>query len=131
MSKRMKLSNSTSSGDTEEIEEGEITTVLEDHTDVFHSILDNLTRYQKICRHIPRDDVIPLAQLLVHRGCRVHSALWIAIKFAGMYVSTPGADLMAAGAVVKKNDLLRDETEDLHLLDWNIAPLARACKLMD
>ena len=89
----MKLSNSTSNGDAEE---GEIIVVFEDHTDVFHSILDTLTKYQKACRHIPRDDVIPLAQLLVDRGCRVHSALWIAMKFAGMYDSTPDADLMAA-----------------------------------
>ena len=84
-----------------------------------------------MCRHIPRDDVIPLAQLLVDRGCRVHSGLWIAIKFAGMYDSTPGVDLMAEGTGVKPKDLLRHETEDLHLLDWNIAPLARACGLMD
>jgi len=128
----MKLSNSTSNGDTEEeIEEGEIVFVLEDHTGVFHSILDTLTRYQKACRHIPRDDVIPLAQLLVDRGCRVHSGLWIAIKFAGMSTSTPDADLMAEGTGVKKSILLRDEAQDLHLLDWNIAPLARACGLMD
>lgn len=127
----MKLSNSTSNGDTEEIEEGEIIVVFEDHTDVFHSIMDTLTRYQKACRHIPLDDVIPLAQLLVDRGCRVHSGLWIAMKFAGMYDSTPDADLMAIGASVKKSDLLRDEAQDLHLLDWNIAPLARICGLMD
>jgi hypothetical protein len=123
----MKLSNSTWSGD---IEEGEIV-ILEDHTVQFEKILDNLTRHQKACRRIPRDDVIPLAQLLVNRGCRVHSALWIAIKFAGVHASTPDADLMALGAKMTISGLVRDEAEDLRRVDWNLAPLARACGLMD
>lgn len=126
----MKLSNSTSNGDiVEELEEGEI--VLEDNTDDFENMLNTMVRYKKTCRKIPRNDVIPLAQLLVDRGCRIHSALWIAIKFAGMYNSMPGAELMALCANLTVRTLVEHEAEDLHLLDWNIAPLARACGLMD
>lgn len=125
----MKLSSSTSNGDIDEIEEGEI--ISEDYTVYFEKILDTLAIYQKTCRHIPRDDVIPLAQLLVERGCRIHSALWIAIKFAGVHNSIPGAELMARGSGMSICQLVKHEAEDLQHIDWDIAPLARACGLMD
>lgn len=120
------MSSSTSNG---EFEEGEL--VSENHKVIFDRILDGMLRYQeKSCQKIHREDVIPLAQMLTDRGCRIHSALWIAIKFAGIHTTTPDVELMALGAKVSTKDLVLHEAEDLQRIDWNLAPLARECGLM-
>lgn len=70
-----------------------------------------------------------LATKLVGAGCKPESALWIAIKFCGADMC-PSAFLMSDAAEVSQSWLVQQESKDLLTIDWNIAPLARACDIL-
>lgn len=96
----------------------------------FGEIISQMIELTPTCKKIKFDDVLPLACLLVEEGCREGSGLWIALKFASARELTPGASLMAAACKLQKRTLIAYEAEDLKMLNWDIAPLARRCKLL-
>jgi hypothetical protein len=93
-------------------------------------MFDRLVQIEPRCANLPKTDVVKLAHELHGDGCRVETALWIAIKWTGLIQFTPRSDLMARAANVSQDTLVLSEIDDLKKLDWNIAPCAIRCNLM-
>lgn len=80
----------------------------------------------KMCQRLDVEyEIFPLATELVKAGCRPESALWIAIKYAGVGTYHPTAELMARACEMTIDDLVILERQDLHSIGWNVMKYAK------
>ena len=93
-------------------------------------MFERLVQIEPRCANLLKTDVVKLAHELHGEGCRVETALWIAIKWTGMIKYTPRSDLMARVANVSQDTLVLSEIDDLKRIDWNVARYAIRCNLM-
>jgi hypothetical protein len=93
-------------------------------------MFERLVQIEPRCANLLKSDVVKLAHELHGEGCRVETALWIAIKWAGLIQFTPRSDLMARAANVPQHTLMLSEIDDLKKIDWNVALYAIRCNLM-
>jgi hypothetical protein len=81
--------------------------------DLFYNLVDMFEIFEK------NEFVLDLARDLVRRGCRVPSALWIAMKFDGVR-DYPSASILSHLTGISKRGLIAMEREDLQMIDYRI-----------